>query len=75
MSALSTSLLNHENPLKLPIGPTISIPGPMLFMQDITAVTLVVKLKSSIETRSVDAIITITYATRYIETFLTSASF
>ena len=68
-------MLNHENPLKLPIGPTISIPGPMLFMHDITAVTLVVKLKSSTETRSVVAIITITYATRYIETFLTSASF
>ena len=53
MHSDSTILLRPENWEKLPIGPTMSRPGPMLDSVASTAVKFVSKLKPSIETISV----------------------
>ena len=50
MSNIMTSFDKSENELKLPIGPTRSSPGPMLFKVAATAVKVDVKSKLSKDT-------------------------
>ena len=55
ISKINTSLLNQEKQEKLPVGPTNSRPGPMLFMAETTAVKLVVGSRLSNDINNTDA--------------------
>ena len=48
----STTLLKSENAAKLPVGPTTPRPGPILLIQEMTAVNEVVKSKLSTDISS-----------------------
>lgn len=54
ISAVSTNLLKSENWEKLPTGPTISSPGPMLLRQEATALMVVVMEKLSTEMNNME---------------------
>ena len=63
------------NILKLPAGPTISRPGPMLFRQAITAVTVTSVLKPSIRVkRNMETIEINQYTAKYAIVFLITVS-
>lgn len=54
ISKIRTIFDRTEKSAKLPVGPTTSSPGPMLFKQAITAVKLVVESKLSREIRNTE---------------------
>ena len=64
MSKDSSSLVKSEKLEKLPMGPTISSPGPMLLMQEATAVNTVTRSTCSSDTSRQDAQNTSRYTAR-----------
>ena len=64
MSKDSSSLDQGEKLEKLPMGPTISRPGPTLLMQAATAVNVVTRSNCSRDTNRQDATKTIRYTAR-----------
>ena len=64
MSSERIILEKAEKAEKLPIGPTVSMPGPILFMHDSTAVKLVSRLKPSKDMKMQEEMMSVIYIAR-----------